>query len=141
MNRLEAVPLNTTEVCATRSKFMADFRPRTIREYFDILRKRKWMILLPAIAVGLAIGYVVYRLPDLYESTTLIVVKPSTLPNSVVPTITEESLTRHPPNISKLVTSEGALHPLMEKSDLYKKGPRRPEPMELLIDQMRKQIK
>ena len=120
---------------------MADFRPRKIGEYFDIPRKRKWMILLPAIAVGLAIGYVVYRLPDLYESTTLIVVKPSTLPNSVVPTITEESLTRELTSISQVVTSRSSLQPLMEKYDLYKEERRRAEPMELLIDQMRKQIK
>ena len=54
---------------------MAEFRPRKIGEYFDILSKRRWMILLPTLAVGLAISYVGYRLPDLYESTTLIVVR------------------------------------------------------------------
>src|ERR1044072_5528950 len=125
MNRLEAVPLNTTEVCATRSEFMADFRPRKIGEYFDILRKRKWMILLPAIAVGLAIGYVVFRLPDLYESSTLIVVKPSTLPNTVVPMITEETLTRELASISQVVTSRSSLQPLVEKNELYKDERRR----------------
>src|SRR3954463_724351 len=120
---------------------MADFRPRKIGEYFDIVRRRRWMILLPTLAVGLAFGYVVYRLPDLYESTTLIVVKTSTLPNSVVPTITEETLTRELTSISQVVTSRSSLQPLMEKYDLYKDERRRGEPMELLIDQMRKQIK
>ncbi|HYX27632.1 MAG TPA: Wzz/FepE/Etk N-terminal domain-containing protein [Pyrinomonadaceae bacterium] len=118
-----------------------EFRPRKIGEYFDIVRKRKWLILLPTIAVGLAIAYVVLRLPDLYESTTLIVVTPSTLPNSVVPTITEETLTRELTSISQVVTSRSSLQPLMEKYDLYKEERRRGEPMELLIDQMRKQIK
>lgn len=120
---------------------MADFRPRKIGEYFDILRKRVWLIILPAIAIGLAIGYVVIRLPDLYESTTLIVVKTSTLPNSVVPTITEETLTRELTSISQVVTSRSSLQPLMEKYDIYKEERRRGEPMEILIDQMRKQIK
>jgi polysaccharide chain length determinant protein (PEP-CTERM system associated) len=120
---------------------MADFRPRKIGEYFGILRRRKLLIMLPTIAVGLAIAYVVLRLPDLYESTTLIVVKPSTLPNSVVPTITEETLTRELTSISQVVTSRSSLQPLMEKYDLYKEERRRGEPMELLIDQMRKQIK
>lgn len=118
-----------------------EFRPRKIGEYLDIVRKRKWLILLPTIAVGLAIAYVVYRLPDIYESTTLIVVKPSTLPNSVVPTITEETLTRELTSISQVVTSRSSLQPLMEKYDLYKDERRRGEPMELLIDSMRKQIK
>jgi polysaccharide chain length determinant protein (PEP-CTERM system associated) len=118
-----------------------EFRPRKTSEYLDIVRRRKWVILLPTIAVGLAITYVVYRLPDIYESTTLIVVKPSTLPNSVVPTIEEETLTRELTSISQVVTSRSSLQPLMEKYDLYKEERQRGEPMELLIDAMRKQIK
>ena len=118
-----------------------EFRPRKLGEYARILRKRKWLILLPAIVIGLAIGYVVFRLPDMYESVTLIVVKPSTLPNSVVPTITEETLTRELTSISQVVTSRSSLQPLMEKYDLYKEERLRGEPMELLIDSMRKQIK
>jgi polysaccharide chain length determinant protein (PEP-CTERM system associated) len=118
-----------------------EFRPRKLGEYANILRKRKWLILLPTLAIGLAISYVVYRLPDVYESVTLIVVKPSTLPNSVVPTISEETLTRELTSISQVVTSRSSLQPLMEKYDLYRDERLRGEPMELLIDQMRKQIK
>jgi len=118
-----------------------EFRPRKLGEYANIARKRKWLILLPTLAIGLAIAYVVYRLPDVYESVTLIVVKPSTLPNSVVPTITEETLTRELTSISQVVTSRSSLQPLMEKYDLYHEERQRGEPMELLIDQMRKQIK
>src|SRR5262249_37301435 len=69
------------------------------------------------------------------------VVKPSTLPNSVVPTIAEETLTRELTSISQVVTSRSSLQPLMEKYDLYREERRRGEPMELLIDSMRKQIK
>jgi succinoglycan biosynthesis transport protein ExoP len=118
-----------------------EFRPRKLGEYANIARKRKWLILLPTVAIGLAIAYTVYRLPDVYESVTLIVVKPSTLPNSVVPTITEETLTRELTGISQVVTSRSSLQPLMEKYDLYHEERLRGEPMELLIDQMRKQIK
>ena len=119
----------------------AEFRPRKLGEYAQILRKRKWLVLMPTIVFGLAIGYVVFRLPDMYESVTLIVVKPSTLPNSVVPTITEETLTRELTSISQVVTSRSSLQPLMEKYDLYKEERLRGEPMELLIDSMRRQIK
>src|SRR5713101_5822692 len=117
-----------------------EFRQRRISEYARIALKRKWLILLPTIAVGLAISYVVFRLPDIYESTTLIVVKPSTLPNSVVPTVEEETLTRELTSISQVVTSRSSLQPLMEKYDLYKDERRRGEPTELLVDAMRKQI-
>jgi polysaccharide chain length determinant protein (PEP-CTERM system associated) len=118
-----------------------EFRQRRISEYARIALKRKWLILLPTIAIGLAIGYVVFRLPDIYESSTLIVVKPSTLPNSVVPTMTEETLTRELTSISQVVTSRSSLQPLLEKYDLYHDERLRGEPMEMLIDAMRKQIK
>jgi len=118
-----------------------EFRPRKLGEYANIALKRKWLILLPTVAIGLSIAYAVYRLPDVYESVTLIVVKPSTLPNTVVPTVAEETLTRELTSISQVVTSRSSLQPLMEKYDLFKEERLRGEPMELLIDQMRKQIK
>jgi polysaccharide chain length determinant protein (PEP-CTERM system associated) len=117
-----------------------EFRPRKLSEYARIALKRKWMIILPTIAIGLAIGFVVFRLPDVYESSTLIVVKPSTLPNSVVPMITEEALTRELASISQVVTSRSSLQPLIEKYDLYKEERRRGEAMEVIIDQMLKGI-
>lgn len=117
-----------------------EFRPRKLGEYGRIALKRKWMIILPTLAIGLAISYVVFRLPDIYESTTLIVVKSSTLPNSVVPMITEETLTRELASISQVVTSRSSLQPLVEKYDLYKEERARGEAMEVIIDDMRKGI-
>src|SRR5438874_8903253 len=118
-----------------------EFRQRNPGEYVKIAWKRKWLIILPAIAIASAVSWVVWQLPDLYESSTLIVVKPSTLPNSVVPTITEETLTRELASISQVVTSRSSLQPLVEKYDLYKQERQRSEAMETIIDDMRKQIK
>ena len=61
-----------------------DFRQRKPSEYLKILRRRKWLLILPIIAVTTAVSSVVYRLPDVYESKTLIVVSPSNLHTSVV---------------------------------------------------------
>ncbi|MGH9928484.1 MAG: GumC family protein [Pyrinomonadaceae bacterium] len=118
-----------------------EFRQRTPGEYVKIAWKRKWLIILPAIAIATAVSWVVLQLPDLYESSTLIVVKPSTLPNSVVPTITEDSLTRQINSIAQVVTSRSSLEPLIQKYDLYKAERQRGEPMEVLIDYMRTSIK
>jgi polysaccharide chain length determinant protein (PEP-CTERM system associated) len=117
-----------------------EFRQRKVSEYARIALKRKWMIILPTLAVGLAIGVVVFRLPDLYESSTLIVVKPSTLPNSVVPMMTEETLTRELASISQVVASRSSLQPLVERYDLYTEERSRGEAMAVIIEQMRKGI-
>src|SRR6266540_7390390 len=106
-----------------------EFRQRSPSEYLKIIRRRKWLIILPVIAITAAVAWVVYRLPDVYESVTLIVVKPSTLPNSVVPTMTEDGLTRQLTSIAQVVTSRSSLEPLVEKYQLYRTEKLRGEPM------------
>ena len=118
-----------------------DFRQRKPSEYLRILQRRKWLIILPTIAIFTAVTWVVLKLPDVYQSTTLIVVKPSTLPTSVVPTSAEDNLTRQLAGISQVVTSRSSLEPLLEKYDLYKTERLRGEPMESVIDMMRDDIK
>ena len=116
------------------------FRQRTPGEFIKILKRRKWLIILPVVAVASAVGWVVYRLPDVYESTTLIVVKPSTLPNTVIPTVTEDNLTRQLASIAQVVTSRSSLEPLVNKYELYKRERDRGEAMESIIDNMRRDI-
>lgn len=118
-----------------------EFRQRSPSEYLKIIRRRKWLIILPVIAITTAVAWVVYRLPDVYESVTLIVVKPSTLPTGVVPSMTEDSLTRQLTSIAQVVTSRSSLEPLVNQYELYKPERLRGEPMELIIDMMRKDIK
>jgi polysaccharide chain length determinant protein (PEP-CTERM system associated) len=117
------------------------FRQRTPGEYARIIWKRKWLIILPAIAIATAITWVVLRLPDVYESSTLIVVKPSTIPEAVVPTQSEDALTRQITSISQVVTSRSSLQPLVEKYRLYEVERSRGEPMESIIERMKRDIK
>ncbi|CAN5787985.1 hypothetical protein BH18ACI4_BH18ACI4_12810 [soil metagenome] len=117
-----------------------EFRQRKPGEYLRIAWQRKWLIILPAIAIATAVAWVVYRLPDVYESSTLIVVTPSTLPTSVVPTVTEDTITRQLSGITQVVTSRSSLEPLISKYDLYLTERVRGEPMENIIDKMRKDI-
>lgn len=117
-----------------------EFRQRKPSEYLKILRRRKWMVILPAIAITVAVAWVVNRLPNVYESTTLIVVRPSTLPTGVVPTINEENLTRQLTSITQVVTSRSSLEPLVEKYDLYRTERSRGEAMETVIGTMRTDI-
>jgi len=117
------------------------FRQRTPSEYLKILKRRKWLIILPVIAVASAVAYVVYRLPDVYESSTLIVVKPSTLPTSTIPTVAEDGLTRQLSSIAQVVSSRSSLEPLVQKYDLYKRERERGEPMESVVDMMREDIR
>jgi polysaccharide chain length determinant protein (PEP-CTERM system associated) len=119
----------------------AEFRQRKPSEYLKILRRRKWLLILPAIAITVAVSWVVYRLPDIYESSTLIVVRPSTLPKSVVlSTDTEDNLTRQLASIAQVVQSRSSLEPLIQKYELYKSERLRGEPVESVVEMMRKDV-
>jgi polysaccharide chain length determinant protein (PEP-CTERM system associated) len=82
------------------------------------------------VAVLVASSYAIYKLPDVYKSSTLIVVKPSTLPQSVIPMSTEEALTRQLAAITQVVTSRSSLEPLIDKYQLYRSERLRGAPME-----------
>jgi|SoiMethySBSTD1v2_1073268.scaffolds.fasta_scaffold03621_6 polysaccharide chain length determinant protein (PEP-CTERM system associated) len=118
-----------------------DFRQRKPSEYLKILRRRKWMLILPIIAITTAVAYVVYRLPDVYESETLIVVRPSNLPTSVVTGVSEDTMTRQLTAINQVVASRSSLEPLVNKYDLYRVERGRGEAMEGVINTMRDNIR
>jgi protein tyrosine kinase modulator len=117
-----------------------EFRQRKPSEYLKILQRRKWLVILPTIAIATAVAWVVYRLPNVYESSTLIVVRPSTLPKNVVPAVTEDNLTRQLTAIQQVVNSRSSLEPLVQKYDLYKTERLRGEPIESVIGMMRRDI-
>ena len=45
----------------------AEFRQRSVGEFWQMIKRRSWLIVLPTIAVGIAVGWVVWKLPDMYE--------------------------------------------------------------------------
>lgn len=116
-----------------------EFRQRTPAEYAKIAWKRIWLIILPAVAIASSVAWVVHRLPDLYESSTLIGVRPSSLPG--LSTRSDENLTRQLNSISQRVISRSSLEPLVTKYDLYPGERLRGEPMEVMMDIMLNNIK
>lgn len=118
-----------------------EFRQRTIGEFIGMLKRRKWLIILPTLTVTLAIGYVVYKLPSLYESTTLLTVKPPTISTNLVQSLTNEDLSQRLQTMNQEVLSRSVLEPMVTKYDLYKPERESGMPMELIIDKMYKAIK
>jgi polysaccharide chain length determinant protein (PEP-CTERM system associated) len=99
--------------------------------------RRKWLIALPAVAVALAVAWVVWRLPNTYESQTLLTVRPASISTSVVPQLSDNDLTFRINNIGQEVVSRTSLEPLIEKYGLYAAERRRGEPMDTLVERMR----
>jgi len=117
-----------------------EFRQRTAGEFIKMLKRQKWLIILPVITMTAAIGYVVYKLPSVYESRTLLTVKPPTISDKVVQSLTDEDLTQRLQTINQEVLSRSSLEPMIAKYDLFKLERNAGMPMELIIEKMSKNI-
>jgi polysaccharide chain length determinant protein (PEP-CTERM system associated) len=114
-----------------------DFRQRTPGELARMVWRRKWLIVLPTAAVAVAVAYVVWRLPNVYESTTLLTVRPASITTSAVAQLSDSDLTLRINNITQEVTSRSTLQPLIERFDLYAVERSRGASMDTLVEQMR----
>ena len=114
-----------------------DFRQRTPGELAQMVWRRKWLIMLPTAAVAVAVAYVVLRLPNVYESTTLLTVKPASIMTGAVTQLSDSDLTLRINNISQEVTSRSVLEPLIQRYNLYARERARGESLEDLVERMR----
>ena len=117
-----------------------EFRQRSISEYGRMLKRRKWLIVLPVIAVSLAVGYVIYQLPNIYESKTLLTVKAPQISEKVVQSLSEEDLSQRLQTMSQEVLSRSSLEPMVLKYKLYQIERDSGVPMEIIIDRVLKNI-
>ena len=117
-----------------------EFRQRKPGELIGIIKRQKWLIILPMITMTAAIGYVVNRLPSIYESTSLLTVKPPSISQNLVQSLSSEDLSQRLTTINQEVLSRSSLEPMVQKYDLYKTERAQGVPMELIIDKMYKSI-
>jgi len=114
-----------------------EFRQRKPAEYARMLWRRKWMIVLPAAAITLAVAWAVWKLPNIYESTTLLTVRPPSISPSIVPQLSGDDLTIRINSIGQEVVSRSSLEPLILKFNLYAAERQRDEPMDALVERMK----
>lgn len=118
-----------------------EFRQRSAGEFAQMIKRRKWIVLLPTIAVGLAVAWVVWGLPNYYESTTFLTVKPPTISEKVVQSLSDEDLSQRIQSINQNVLSRSSLEPMVTKYNLFESERASGMPMELIVDKMRKNIR
>ena len=117
-----------------------EFRQRTAGEFIKMLKRRKWFIFLPVITMTAAIGYVVYKLPSVYESKTLLTVKPPQISDKVVQPLSDEDLSQRLQTISQEVLSRSSLEPMITKYNLFELERSAGMDTALIVDKMRKNI-
>ena len=111
----------------------------TIRDYLDIIARRKWFVIIPFIA-SIFISYGVYKyLPKVYKTTTLILVQPQRVPEAYVRPTISETVSVRLNTISQEILSRTRLERVIQELNLYPDF-RRKAPMEEVVENMRKSI-
>lgn len=118
-----------------------DFRQRSPGEILQILYRRKWLIVLPAITVFLAVAWVVRGLPEVFESTTLLTITPPKISEKVAPSLTDDDVSQRLQAISQMVLSRSSLEPMIVKYGLYERERASGMSMEAIVDRMKGKIK
>jgi polysaccharide chain length determinant protein (PEP-CTERM system associated) len=119
---------------------MASFRLRTPAEYLQLLWEKRYFVLVPFVIVGAAMSYAIYKLPNVYESKSQIIVDPPKVSSNYVQPVSSLDVNTRLATIRKLVTSRTELERLIERFDLYPEMRKRNAATEEIVNEMLKHI-
>jgi protein tyrosine kinase modulator len=118
---------------------MAIHREITFEDYVEILRRRRWLLIIPAI-LGAAAGYLLSLvLPSRYTSHTMVLVEQPAVPDSYVKPVVNDDLNQRLSSMQEQILSRTRLQNLVERFGLQGKDANR-VPMEELVERLRKSI-
>ena len=101
----------------------------------QVARRRKWLIILPAIIVGAIGAAIVWSLPNTYRSETLILVVPQRVPESYVRSTVTARIEDRLQSISQQILSRTRLEKIIRDLDPYPEA-RGVKPMESIVEDM-----
>ncbi|HYP28480.1 MAG TPA: GNVR domain-containing protein [Blastocatellia bacterium] len=114
---------------------MDSLRPRNIADYIRAVRRRKLAIIVPTFIVMVASAIAIKLLPNVFESSTFIIVESQQGEGS-----SERDLSRRLTTVRQQVTSRTRLEEIIGKHGLYREQLAKNAPIEQVIDGMRQAI-
>src|ERR1700731_2735827 len=110
-----------------------------LRDYWRMLVRRSWFILVATLAIALATAIVAYFLPNHFKATTIILIDPQKVPNSYVSsTVTQSSVDRFT-GLRQEILSATRLSQVIDEMGLYKQLKNKESP-EKIVQTMQKDI-
>lgn len=103
----------------------------------QIARRRKWLIVLPALLIAGAGAAVVRQLPNSYRSETLILVVPQRVPESYVRSTVTARIEDRLQTISQQIMSRTRLEQIVQDFNLYQEERAERQLMEDIVERMR----
>src|SRR5262245_34973194 len=113
---------------------MESLRPRGVIEYLGLLWRKKWLIFLVSASVLIATLLIIRRIPNLYESRSLIAISGHANDDQPLPGTLFASLTQQ-------ITSRGNLAAIIHRYGLYRKDSGQAPDLDAAVARLRKEIK
>ena len=112
---------------------------RSLSEYLDILRRRRWQLIIPASLLFLAAALLAAKLPAVYLSTGTILIEQQGIPEELVRSTITSYADQRIQTISQRVMTIPNLSGIIEEFDLYREA-RETATMATLVNRMRNDI-
>jgi protein tyrosine kinase modulator len=98
---------------------MLGHRALTVQDYTTILKRRWWIIAIPAIIFPI-VGYgITFLIQPQYVSQTLVLVEQQKVPESYVKAVVTEDLSGRLASMKARITSRSRLQPIIERFNLF----------------------
>jgi polysaccharide chain length determinant protein (PEP-CTERM system associated) len=112
---------------------------RSLEQYWGIVSRRRWWIVLPVFVVWAAVWGISWFLPASYKSETLILIEQQKVPEQYVVSNVANDLQDRLQSMTQQIMSRTRLLRIIEQFDLYA-GSRSRMTEEQIVDRMRKDI-
>jgi len=109
--------------------------------YLDLVSRRRWFIIVPfclAMIVGMAL---VFKLPKIYEASTMILVQPQRVPEKMVASVVDSDIENRINTLSQQVLSRSNLERVIDQFKLFSDANSGKMLMEDKLESLRKRIK
>jgi polysaccharide chain length determinant protein (PEP-CTERM system associated) len=118
---------------------MLGHRELTMEDYTAILRRRRWVILIPFLLGPLVAYGISLLVPNRYTSQTLVLIEQQKVPENYVKSVISDDLNVRLSTMQEQILSRTRLQPIIERFGLYKNDAGK-VPMEDLVARLRKNI-
>src|SRR5277367_3046095 len=101
---------------------MLGHRALTVQDYTTILKRRWWILTIPAIIFPIVGFGITYLVKPQYVSQTLVLVEQQKVPESYVKAVVTEDLSGRLASMKEQITSRSRLQPIIERFNLFANG-------------------
>jgi polysaccharide chain length determinant protein (PEP-CTERM system associated) len=98
---------------------MLGHRTLNVEDYLSILKRRWWLIAVPAVIFPIIAYAITFFIQPTYVSQTLVLIEQQRVPNDFVPSVVNENLDSRLASMKEQILSRSSIQPIIEKYNLY----------------------